>query len=75
MLKNIVLDVLAVDNLDDYVKRAVMLAGDWNLLNDLRRNLRAMMKRSPLMDSTNYIRDVEAAFKKILRDERGSEAF
>ena len=72
MLKNVGLDVLAVDNLDDYVKRAVMLAGDWNLLNDLRRNLRSMMIRSPMMDSTSYVHAVEEAFMIILDNERRS---
>ncbi len=70
MLKNVGLEMLAVDNLNDYIQRAIMLAGDWNLLNDLRKNLRGMMERSPLMDSANYVRDVQEAFKKILRDER-----
>ena len=65
ILKNIGLDVLAVDNIDDYVKRAVMLAGDWELLCDLRQNLRDMMTRSPLMNSTSYVRDVEEVFTKI----------
>ena len=70
MLKNVGLDELAVDNVGDYIQRAVMLAGDRELLNDLRKNLRGMMKRSPLMNSASYLRDVQEAFKKILRDER-----
>ena len=72
MLKNVGLDVLAVDNVNDYIQRAVMLAGDWNLLNDLRKNLRGMMERSPLMDSASYVRAVEKAFKIILYSERHS---
>ena len=67
ILKNVGLDELAVDSVDDYIRRAVMLAGDWELLTMLRRNLRAMMKNSPLMNSTDYVRDVEEAFIKILR--------
>ena len=70
ILKNVGLDELAVDSVDDYIRRAVMLAGDWELLTMLRRNLRAMMKNSPLMNSTDYVRDVEEAFIKILHDER-----
>ena len=68
ILKNIGLEELAVDSYDDYVKRAIDLAGDWELLKILRKNLRGMMKKSPLMDSENYIREVEAAFIKILRE-------
>ena len=66
ILKNIGLDVLAVNSVDDYVARAIELAGDWELLTDLRKNLRGMMKCSPLMNSSNYVRAVETAFQKIL---------
>ena len=68
ILKNIGLEELAVKSYDDYIERAVALAGDWELLKILRKNLRGMMKKSPLMDSENYIREVEAAFIKILRE-------
>ncbi|MBQ7454117.1 MAG: hypothetical protein IJS69_03595 [Selenomonadaceae bacterium] len=68
ILKNVGLDELAVDNLDDYVKRAIELAGDRELLTLLRKNLRGMMKRSPLMNSKNYVRAMENVFVMILRD-------
>ena len=70
ILKNIGIDELAVDSYEDYVRRAISLAGDWELLTILRNNLRTMMKKSPLMDSENYVREVEEAFIKILNDER-----
>lgn len=66
LLKNVGLGELAVNSTDQYVKRAVALAGDWNLLAMLRKNLRGTMKNSPLMDSTNYVRTVEEAFAAIL---------
>ena len=66
ILKNIGIEELAVNSYDDYINLAVALANDWELLKILRRTLRDMMKKSPLMDSQNYIREVEAAFKKIL---------
>lgn len=66
ILKNIGLEELAVNSYDEYINRAVALAGDWELLKILRRNLRGMMKKSPLMDSKNYLREIEYAFKKIL---------
>ena len=52
ILKNIGLEELAVDSYDEYINRAVMLAGD------------------PLMDSANYLREVQDAFIKILSNER-----
>ncbi len=70
MLKNIGLEVFAVDNVNDYVQRAVILANDWELLNDLRKNLRGMIERSPLMNSTAYVRAVEETFLIILTNER-----
>ena len=70
MLKNVGLDELAVNSYDEYINRAVGLANDKELLKILRRNLRGMMKKSPLMDSKNYLREIEEAFIKILRAER-----
>ena len=70
ILKNIGLEELAVNSYDEYINRAVSLAGDWELLKILRKNLRGMMTKSPLMDAKNYLREVETAFKKILRDAR-----
>ena len=70
ILKNIGLDELAVNSYDDYIKIAVALASDKELLKILRKNLRGMMKKSPLMDSKIYIRDVEEAFIKVMNDAR-----
>ena len=70
MLTNVGLPELAVDNVDEYISRAVMLANDSELLTLLRRNLRDMMKNSPLMDGNAYIRNIEKVFAKILVDAR-----
>ena len=70
MLANVGLEELAVATVDEYISRAVMLANDWELLGLLRRNLRNMMKKSPLMDDITYVRDVEKVFKQILVDVR-----
>ena len=72
ILSNVGLDGLAVDNINDYINRAVALAGDWNLLDALRKNLRGMMKNSPLMNATNYVREVGAALIAILDAERNA---
>ncbi len=68
ILKNVGLDELATENIDDYISRAVGLANDTELLSILHKNLRRMMKNSPLMDSKNYVREVEESFVKILSD-------
>ncbi|MBR0260508.1 MAG: hypothetical protein IJQ85_01815 [Selenomonadaceae bacterium] len=69
ILKNVGLDELAVASYDDYIKRTIELANDWELLAILRKNLRTMMKKSPLMNSENYLREIQSAFIKILDDE------
>ena len=66
ILTNVGLGELAVNSFDKYIKRAVELASDWELLTILRKNLRGMMKRSPLMDSAGYARAVGEAFITIL---------
>lgn len=70
ILNNVGLGELAVASYDKYVGRAVMLASDWELLAILRKNLRVMIKKSPLMDSTSYIREVERAFIEVLNAAR-----
>lgn len=70
ILKNIGLDELAVESYDDYVNRAIALANDWELLDILRKNLRTMMQKSPLMDWKNYILTMEKTFIIILDTER-----
>ena len=67
ILKNVGLEELAVGSFDEYIKRAVMIAGDWELLVLFKKNLRQMMKSSPLMNSENYLREVQDAFRKLLR--------
>lgn len=68
ILANIGLPELAAATYDDYVQRATALAGDADLLRLLRKNLRGMMRRSQLMDAQGYVREVEAAFVKILNE-------
>ena len=68
MLTNVGLPELAVDNVDEYISRAVMLANDWDLLALLRRNLRDMLENSPLMDGKTYTRELEKVFAQILLD-------
>ena len=70
ILKNIGLEELAVDSYDEYINRAVALAGDWELLTILRKNVRTMMKKSPLMNSENYLREIQNVFIKILNEQK-----
>ncbi|MGC1521663.1 MAG: tetratricopeptide repeat protein [Steroidobacteraceae bacterium] len=45
------------------VAAAAMIAGDLPRLADLRRNLRARLERSPLMDAARFARAIETAYR------------
>ncbi len=68
LMKNLGLDELAASSLDEYISRAVGVARDEELLKTLRGGLRSMMKESPIMDSSLYMRDIEAAYERIWDD-------
>ena len=70
ILNNVGLEELAVASYDEYIQRAVMLANDWELLKILRKNLRTMMEKSPLMNSENYLREIQNVFIKILNEQK-----
>ena len=65
-------DYIAVDA-DDYIVRAVALAQDPARLMVLRRELRAMMAKSALMDVAGITREVEAAFVAMYELKRREE--
>lgn len=65
-LKNLGLGELAAASKAQYVNIAVALAGDWELLQVFRGRLRPMMQASPLMDSRNYMREVEKLYCGLL---------
>lgn len=66
ILSNVGLAELAVVSNEAYVARAVGLARDVELLTLLRKNLRGMMRRSPLMDTRGYVRAVTEAFVNLV---------
>ena len=59
------LSELASPTREGYIEAARALALDWELLDALHRNLRAMMKASPLMDAEGYMADVEAHYRRM----------
>lgn len=50
---------------DDYVARAVNLAGDIERLKDLRRSLRGTLLKSPLTDSGAFTLALEGAYRRM----------
>ena len=68
ILSNIGLPELIARSIDQYVEIATDLARDPQRLGELRSSLRARMLASPLMDAPCFVRDVEAAYRKIWRN-------
>ena len=53
------------DGSEDYVRRAVTLAGQPQRLAEFRRSLRARLQSSPIMDEAGFTRDLEAAYRRM----------
>ena len=74
LLQNLGLGELMAATVDDYIGKAVALASDEELLDMLHKNLRRMMEKSPLMNATQYIREVEARYEEIWKKWREGES-
>ena len=70
ILSNAGIGELACSTVEEYISRAVGLAQDFELLSILHKNLRQMMKNSPLMDFKNYVREVEEIFSEKLQTKK-----
>ncbi len=65
ILAEVGLGELASQSIAEYISKAVLLAGDLELLDGLHVKLRDMMQQSPLMDRKAYISDVENKYETI----------
>lgn len=72
LLMNLGLEELIADSVQDYINRAVMLATDADLLQELQKNIRPLMEHSPLMDKALYITSVEKAYWAAVEEYRQS---
>jgi protein O-GlcNAc transferase len=63
ILSQVGLSELVSDNVDQYLRLAVDLAADLPRLTNLRRDMRARMTASPLLDVPGFVRDLEAAYR------------
>jgi predicted O-linked N-acetylglucosamine transferase (SPINDLY family) len=63
LLSNVGLPQLVAYSVDEYIEKAVALAGDLPRLAALRAGLRDRMQRSPLMDAPRFARSLEAAYR------------
>jgi len=63
MAQNLELEELVAHDADAFVSIATTLARSPDRLAELRRGLRARMKRSPLMDAAGFARELEHAYR------------
>ena len=63
VLANMGLKELIADSPEDYVVRAIAAASDLERLAALRKNLRGMMRASPLLDAEKFTRHIETAYR------------
>jgi protein O-GlcNAc transferase len=56
-------DILVAESIESYIELVVNIAGEKELLIDLRKNLRQQMKSSPLCDAKSFAKKVEDAYQ------------
>lgn len=66
ILKSANLPELVTENFSDYIKKAVELGRNKNLIADYHKNLREKVLQSNLMDGEKYIRAIEKIFLEII---------
>ena len=67
LLTTVGLDDLIAQTPQEYVDKAVELAGDLPRLAEIRAGLRQVMLESPLMDAPSFARDMEAGYRDVWR--------
>ena len=67
LLKNVGLEELIVNNIDDYVKTALKIAGDRKKLQDLKNHLNKPDNTKKLFDSKNFTKDLEEIYKNVIK--------
>lgn len=65
VLRNVGLEDLIASSTEDYIGRAVELAGDIDRLTSLRAELRTRMAASPLLDFAGFTRNLEQAYRQM----------
>lgn len=65
LLCNMGLEELTAATEEEYIEKAVNLAGSPELLQDLHANLRHIMQTSPVMDAKGYLADIQSAYRRI----------
>ncbi|BCS55985.1 tetratricopeptide repeat protein [Geobacter sp. SVR] len=65
LLETVGLEDLVAESAEEYVEKAVRLAGDLRRLLELRKGLRGMLMASPLTDRVTFTAQVEQAYRRM----------
>ncbi|MBQ7454660.1 MAG: glycosyltransferase, partial [Selenomonadaceae bacterium] len=65
LLMNMGLEELCAFSVDEYIKKAVDLANDYDRLREYHLTIRRKMEESPVMNDTIYMGELEQAYEKI----------
>ncbi|WML35496.1 hypothetical protein [Clostridium sp. OS1-26] len=73
LLTNVGLDELIAYSEEEYIQKAVDLAGNIEKLKKIKLNLRTNMKSSPLMEGDKFTKELEKVYKNLWIDYCNSE--
>jgi predicted O-linked N-acetylglucosamine transferase (SPINDLY family) len=65
------MDCMITNSLDEYFNLALRIAKDPDLLNELKSKIKSNRKTSPLFDSKQYVRDLEALYTDFIKPNKG----
>ena len=68
LLMNTGLGELTAATEEEYIEKAVALAGDTELLAALHKQIPQMFRKSPVMDVAGYMRDIQSAYERIWQE-------
>lgn len=68
LLMNMGLEECCAFTEDEYVHKAIALAGNLSRISELHQTLRRRMRQSPVMDDALYMAGVETAYERIWQD-------
>ena len=57
-----------MNDIEEYVEKAVTLARSPELLTELHHNLRAIMQASPVMDAKSYVEEIQAGYERMYQE-------
>jgi len=67
ILKTVGLEDLIVENLDDYIDKAIKLSNDKSEIKKIKEHLKEDHNKNKLFDSKKYTKDLEKAYQSVMK--------